>query len=141
MEKDEIYVESDDESEFGTLEEHINSFVKELKEREDKCLPEDSERLGGQQIQIENYSVLMTKQRIKSWLQPKPIEGSIFLAIGTNVDSKGNIYMHKIEDEAILKAINAVINEHYQQQQPKRWNSKVGDPCIANYENDGCKYL
>ncbi|KAI4497679.1 hypothetical protein M0802_007219 [Mischocyttarus mexicanus] len=142
-EKDEIVNEIKDKVKMEIEDESNNEEKSELDDSEDDSIStEDNEDYDENKDNNIEYDFMLNinskaqKLDLTDWLPALPIMKKSFMAIPTNVDYSGNIYLHcKKEGEKTLKYIESMLIEYCQnikiKARDKIW--KKGDICIAQY--------
>ncbi|XP_043488599.1 uncharacterized protein LOC122515348 [Polistes fuscatus] len=108
-------------------------------ENEDEGEDEDDEEKDNNKKEHDFMSSInskTTKSSLIDWLPAVPIKKKNFVAIPTNVDYSGNIYLHsKKQGKKTLQYIESILTEYCQKVKikacDKKW--KKGDICIAQY--------
>ena len=92
------------------------------------------------EVMVLKYKVKLIKRRIKNWL-PANQSKKVFVGIPTNVDNNSIISMTDEAEDYYLECIKNILNKYYHYNtQSIAHNFKIGEPCIARYLGDGCKY-
>lgn len=120
------------------FEHEIDAFARSF---EHKLPPDLPRKLDGRQICIEHHIVTLKKQRVTNWKPVKPILSSNFFATPRHVDLMGNIVLNNSEQIPAMELMENVIKKYYDSDSAGDNQLKVGDPCIAQHDIDGRKFL
>lgn len=95
--------------------------------------------IKGAEFEIGDFVVKLEKRRVPNWKEVEPLTDISFMGMPTYIDNDGNIIMYNIALEYELNLMNDVINHFFRGLSEPQCDFKVGDPCLALFENDARK--
>lgn len=89
---------------------------------------------------VGDIKIDLVKRIVDDWKPATPIQSRNFFAAATYVNDSGEIVLHDNQLSSRLDDMNDLINVHFKGIPSTKHDFKVGDPCLALFENDARKF-